>query len=336
MESEKRTGAAGCFKGGCLGCLVVVGLMVVIPVVLMVVALALGPAEELPERTELTQELPPLAGLPAEAPEPGAGAEAPPPGVGPEAFDGRELPTLPLGQEPIEVVLDLSKGSFIIEPGPAGEPLRVEADYDAGSFELEERFDPERGRYELSFDSRGGWLSMMRRRDGPPGRVRLIVPRGYPLTVRGAITMGESRVDLGGLWLKSTDLRFGAGSHRLAFSEALAEPMERLRVNGSFGEVEIDSAGNASPREVEVDHSMGSLTLDLRGQWRGDSTVDVECGFGECSVRRPETARLVVEHARVALGDRWDRGSGRLSELPADAPTVRLSVSATAGELRID
>jgi hypothetical protein len=333
--------AKGCAKGGCIGCAAVVAAVVVVPLLLVATA-RLTEREPEPRREELTRQLPPLpgtaAGGGAEGGAAGAGeppAEAPPAGV-PLGAVGAEVPALAAGAAPVRIVLELSKGSFEVEPGPPGSELRVEADYDAAAYRLEQRYDPDHREYELRFDSKGMLRVHFGGRHEVQSRVRLIIPRGYPVALAGHIKMGESTLDLGGLTLTEADLDLGMGSHRVDFSSPLAAPAARLSFDGSMGEMEIEHLGNASPAQVYVHHSFGSLRVDLSGRWRNDSTLDVTCGFGECAIEAPEDANLAVERARVRLGDKTVEGLDRLRPARPGVPTLHLSVESTAGELRID
>ena len=340
--------ARGCAKGGCIGCLAVVALVVGIPLLLAVAARLSESAPE-PRSQELSRELP---SLPRRG-EGGAGTgegrravealpegEVPPdrePAAGvPLAAEGAEVPVLAESAEPVWIYLDLSKGSFIVEPGPPGTALRVEADYDASRYELEEHLDPEGRSYSLRFDGKRSLLALFRPGRQQESRVRLVIPRGYPVALVGEIDMGESRLELGGLWLTELDLDLAMGSHSLAFSEPLAEPAKRLEVEGSMGELVLEGLGNASPGELRLESSFGSTRVDLEGAWRNDAEVAIEHHFGECVVRTPETAAISLEQVEMSMGERTIRGLDRLREARPGEPTLHLSVRGRAGELTIE
>lgn len=319
----------GCFKYGCVGCLSLGALAVALIFLFSALRLTFEPAEPRPEERSASHELPEPPELPA-VPYPGEDApDLPELGALPEA------PRTGAGR----IVLDLSMGSFIVRPGPADEPVHVEADYDSGSFELRESFvqgDDDNWTYELGFKARRGFLGMLMRGGVQSGenRVELTIPRGHPVEIVGKIGLGESKIDLGGLWVRTVDLDLGTGEHFIEFRDPLPFPMERFAVDGSIGELEIRKLGDASPREVVVDHSIGELFLDLQGTWRQDAEVDVKCGIGECRLWLPQNARVDVRRATVGIGEsnveRPDRA------LPEDAPTLTLDMSSNIGEVRIE
>jgi hypothetical protein len=318
--SEKR----GCFKTGCLGCLGAAALVLFVIVVLVVLGLLTGGREERIEPIDRTHRI-------RTSDSPGiTGAE--PSGEHSQAPIVREIDVA----EPGRIVLDLNRGSFEIRPGPPGEAIRLEGRYDAGHFDLTERYEPygETGwTYRVSFDQRGLGIQPFVQHERSENLVRLIVPRDAPIVLEGRVGIGESELELGGLWLLDVDLEMGIGEHTVSFGEPLPIPMGRLRLDTSIGELVVDGIGNASPREVRVKHSIGEVGVDLRGLWRRDAEIFVLCGIGECNVQVPRDVGLKVDRASVTLGD-----ASRPHEWPAPEagrPTLKLSVSGNIGEVLV-
>jgi hypothetical protein len=314
------------FKQGCLGCLALIVFTILALGTLTGVAFLRAPSEENRQRTRHTQEVPQVE-LPA-----AVVADAADPGAPPPIFPAAGIDV----SEPGRVVLDLSTGSFVVEAGPAGEPIRVEAYYDHSAFELEQGYesDGETGwTYRLSFKQRG-WLRMIISESSDPA-VTLILPRGSPMSLEASISKGESTLDLGGLWLLSADLELGMGEHDVRFNDPLASPMERFTVDGSMGAIGITRLGNASPSVVDVEHSMGELTVDLRGSWARDATVDARCGMGECSIRLPRDIPVDLASASVTMGGKNVGRMMRPEDAEPGSPVLHLSARASMGELRI-
>lgn len=327
----------GCWKGGCSGCAVGLVVLVALPLLALVLFLVVGSHEPRPDRTTLTF---PLPSVPEALPE--GALEAGPEGAleaGPEALP-QAGPEPGPGMPPLALFLDLSMGSFTLEPGPPGSELTVVADFDAAAYEIVEERGTDELRYALRFGSRGGWLGALRSRGGDLNEVHITVPRGYPVALSGNVRMGESRLDAGGLWLTEVDLDLGAGSHLLAFSEPLTGAADWVEVKGSMGEMEVERLGNASPRRARFEHSFGSFRLDLEGAWKQKADIVAECGFGECRVLRPENVPVVLERTAVNFGEKTVAGGPGLTpeeeELPDEAPVIHLWMSTDAGDLRVD
>lgn len=330
MREQGGRSGRGCLKTGfvgCAGCLVV-GVLAILGIV--AVGLILGvPDQELVSR-EFARELPMPEAEQRRALQP---SELQTPG---------EFPVTP-GEFEFEqvgrVVLDLSEGEFIVEPGPPGEPIRIEADYDSGSYELTEEFEGDEDSawvYRVKFASSLAWVQRIFSGNEPDNRVRIILPRGIPFALEGNVSLGEFDIELGGLWVTDVDMEAGIGEHKFSFDEPLPQPLDRFRLDGSIGETQISRLGNASPKDVSVDYNIGEVTLDLRGTWVQDSDIEASLNIGELSVYLPDedAAAVELERADVSIGDKDLRLFDR-APAPEGAPTLRLALSGTIGELSV-
>lgn len=293
-------------KVGCLGCLGLAGMAVALVALALSVTWVQLRSESVEERS-FAQPLPAGSGTPL---------------------------------EPGRLVVDLAYGDMRIEPAAPGEPLSVEGRYDTDDFRLDGRYEAsgETGWvYRLSLVSAGRvkFQGLRELLGGTPPEVRVRLPRGVPMAVEGRIAQGKSTSELGGLWLTSVDLALDEGDHRLDFGEPLHAPLSRLDLRTGKGQIAVTRVGNASPRELEVDHSMGQLDLDLRGDWRSDSEVRVQGSMGQITIDLPAALRVEgLDDVRVILGEYHGPAP---STRPAadDAPTLTLDLSVTMGGLDV-
>jgi predicted membrane protein len=166
-------------------------------------------------------------------------------------------------------------------------------------------------------------------------RVRIVVPSDLPFRLTGSTGMGETRFELGGLWVTEVDVEAGAGDHRFSFDEPTPAPMDGFFIDGSAGNLQVDDLGNGSPREVEIDLSAGESRVDLDGAWRADAEVSVKQGLGATNVHLPGTHVKVEVDAALSIGERIIRDLDRRADPPPGAPTVRVSVATLIGEIRV-
>jgi hypothetical protein len=103
-----------------------------------------------------------------------------------------------------------------------------------------------------------------------------------------------------------------------------------------MGELSLTGVGNASPERVELSHRIGSLTVDLRGAWKRDARIDVQCGLGECAVRVPRDVELDLAHASVMLGEESLPRPAEIRPPAEGRPTLHLSVANRIGEVRVE
>ena len=320
----------GCIKFGCIGCASMIAL--ILGLILLVSAIQLTSSSE-PEPTQAQAE----HTLPAAPPMPAGDFSADAPQT--IEIDGE----LGVPEAPVRggtLVLDVSMTELTVRPGPADQPLQVRGDFDGAKFELKEEYrQAEDGGwiYEVSFGAKGGFLGLTF--GGGSGNVNneleIIVPRGHPLSLQGEMGIGETRMDLSGLWVQDVNLEFGPGDHFIEVREPAPFPMASFQVESSMGEMEIRGLGDASPQTVDVHHGMGSLFLDLQGAWRRDAEAKVRFNMGECRVWVPEETRVDLKGGNMALGENRKRLPD-YSQLPADAPTVKLNVRGSMGEMRVE
>ena len=252
-------------------------------------------------------------------------------GVRSEEVEDRVLtPEMAHGGKPGKVVLRLSAGTFSVRPGKPGEPLRVEAKYDRRTYDMQERFETQEDgwTYELEFERTGNLLMTLLKGmvGGTSSEVDIYLPPDVPLDLALWLKQGETEVELGGLWLTETEIEFTQGAFVLEIDEPLREPMERLAFQGSMGGFMASGLGNASPRRLEVDFSMGGMELDLRGPWVADSEITIRMSQGGGELRLPRNVEIVgLETSRTDLR----------TEAEVPRPTLTFTVSSDRGELQI-
>ena len=316
--SDDKGRAAGCFKFSCLGCATLIAVLVGFSLLLGALQMFGGQGTPEVENVTLSRPLPGSAHL----------TEAP---------DARTVAPLPSGVNPAvqagRLELDLSMGEFILRPGPAGQPIQVEATYDKKSYELVEEFETEEDgqwTYKVRFGGRLGSLSALFGEEAD-NRVVITIPKDQPIALVGEIGIGENDSDLSGLWITEVDLDLGIGEHHLEFLDPPPEPMERFALNASIGELEVRGLGNASPREIDVNFNIGEVELDLGGEWQNDAEANLNFNIGEGRVRMPTTAHVEMERMSLAIGE--SQSDSPRHELPEGAPTVRLAVQGSIGEI---
>jgi hypothetical protein len=297
-------GATKWLKYGCFGCLGVLGVLIVVAATMSGIALNMVRSEQIEDR-ELSPQLP----------------------TTPPSAERRDPPAALPGAGAVR--LDLSHAAFYIEPGKPGQPLRVEARYDKAMYELEEVLesaDDGSWSYRVVFRRTGSSLlaTLKELFGGTGARVRVLLPPDVPLNLELRLREGETQAELGGLWLTDLDLDASQGGYQVDFSDPLKEPVERISLRGSMGGFMISELGNASPRALSVDMSMGGMQLDLRGEWVRDAEIDISSRMGGSVVRLP----------RGVLIEGLDRGGVSIApEQEVKPPTLSFSVSAEMGEL---
>lgn len=299
------SGKRGCFKTGCLGCL---GLLAVGILILGVAALFAWRGAG--DKEVVDREV--------SAPLPGQTVEA---------------AAVPVAGKGGRLVLRFSQGEFQLHAAPPGETLTVKANFDDDIYNLEDSFTVQPDStwvYEVRFwRTIGGLQALMRQimGGGHDNSIHVYVPRDVPIELVIDSREGGFEADLGGLWLTSADIRFAKGGFALEVSEPLREPLESLLINGSMGGFDASGLGNASPRVLGVRCRMGGAQIDLSGAWRNDCDGRLAVRMGGMAVIVPDD--VVVEGADVQGGE-LRRADG---EVPV--PVLRLVISQSMGEVEV-
>lgn len=272
-----------------------------------------------------------IQATPAEAPLPTA--EAPPRGAKPEA-------TAATG--PMQLSVELQEGTFTIKPGEPNGRVQVEGRFSEALYELTQRTETENGkpRTTIRFRSKApAWarfLAGIGNNDDNRPELTLLIPPAVPIDLSLNVSMGESKIDLGGLTLSELGLDLSMGNHEVNFRQPVVDGVKNLRLSASMGNVTVENLGNARAKSVDASGSMGNLTANLDGAWQpgSESELSFSQSMGEVRVNVPTKVKL---HADVRDSE------GKTRSVPADedetkdpkAPVVKVRVSASMGEARV-
>ena len=157
----------------------------------------------------------------------------------------------------------------------------------------------------------------------------LTISPTVPARLNLHLAAGESRVDLGGLNLRSAEIHTGASKSRFVFSSPTVGNCESLSFQVGAAEFRAEQLGNARCQAFDFAGGAGDLTLDFTGNWGSQSVVnaDIKMGVGTLQLNLPRDIGVQVEMSRflssfddsgfVKKGDtyysrNWDSAKSRL------------------------
>ena len=245
--------------------------------------------------------------------------------------------------EPLRLNLQLAEGRFTIEPCASGGEVQVQGTWAPGLYELTDNRETDSTgatrQATIRFRSKAPmWArviaGIMNGDSGDQPEVRVLVPRDVPVNLALQVSMGESRINLGGLTIRDLELDLSMGEHRVDFAEPVAEAIRRVRLNASMGDVSVDHLGNARPQIVESNGSMGNVTADLGGAWKPGAAVQLsfDQSMGELTVRVPAGVRLETDVTNSMAETR--RPPDTAPDDP-NAPLIKLRLTTSMGESRV-
>ncbi|MFQ5719870.1 MAG: hypothetical protein ACE5IK_10020 [Acidobacteriota bacterium] len=330
--AEGATKGGNLLRYGCFGCLGVIGFALICMVGVAGMAYMQVRNEEVAKETERPDL--PAGALPVAGGSQGggtSGAVGAMPDERPQATRGAARSAETVAGT---VILDLTQGEFEVVPGQPGEGLSVDATYDRKSYVLEKTLDATDDgswTYTVRFrrTSGGSGLGLFdaikRMLGGSRPSVRVTLPADQFLDLQVNMAQGGTRMDLGGLWLREAEIEFAQGGFQLRVSEPLQMPMERLTIDGRMGGFDASHLGNASPKTLDVDFTMGGMSLDLRGAWAADADISIKTSMSGGVVRVPDD--VIIEGLSVP-----GRPANPSAEL--QPPTLHFSSSSSMGDLQ--
>lgn len=194
------------------------------------------------------------------------------------------------GEDRLDVHVRYGAGELTILPGSAGELYRVTLRYDADVFDPVTRYD--HGQLEVGVEGVGKGIRM---RNTEAGRLRLQLSPEVPVDLDLDFGAGEADVDLSGLRIASVDVETGASDTELRFSEPNSMACEELKVTMGAAAFRALGLANAGCRQVEVEGGVGDLTLGFDGRWTRDMNAEITMALGSMTLVIPEDIGVRVD-----------------------------------------
>ncbi len=189
------------------------------------------------------------------------------------------------GARDLRVSVELAAGEFTIDVAKIDEAVILEAEYDSRHV----------ADYEVDYRVKGGTgildiESVLRRRrniDTEKNRCHLTFSSKYPATLDLDLGACDAEIDLGGMPLEELRMDIGAASCEIRFSEANPSRMESFSIDAGAASLELHWLGNANFEEFSFDGGAGSFELDFRGEYHGESMIDIDIGLGSADITLP-------------------------------------------------
>ena len=149
----------------------------------------------------------------------------------------------------------------------------------------------------------------------------------------------DGSLELGGLALKSLEVRDGASNVDLSFSEPNPVEMSILRYATGASDVNLTGLANANFSTLTFSGGAGNYTLDFSGELQQDAVATIDSGLGNLTLIIPDrvNAKVTVEGTAVNInhGSGWSQ-SGQEYTQEGEGFTLTIVVKMAAGNLLID
>ena len=245
------------------------------------------------------------------------------------------------GEEELQVDLGYGAGELTLRRGSPGALYRVAfrydedatapvVEYERGLLRVALPRSADRRRARMEFGDRASERSL-----------ELELAPNLPLDLELSFGAGRAEVDLTGLAVRSLELNTGASESVLRIDEANPERMESASFNVGVADFRIRGVGNLNAEEVVVKAGLGSVTLDLDGEWPADARLKLEMGLGALRIRVPESLGVELRNrdtflASVKIDGLARRGDGwRSPNWESARRKVEIDISAALGSIEL-
>lgn len=131
------------------------------------------------------------------------------------------------------------------------------------------------------------------------GHLQLELSRSAPLDLDLDLGAVESDLDLTGLRLSRVRVNSGASDGKLRFDSLNATRMSVLDISLGAASFRGDRLANANTQDIRVDAGVGSVELDMGGQWTQDIDLHVEVTAGVVTIHVPADVGVRVALKKV-------------------------------------
>ncbi|MEP7065451.1 MAG: hypothetical protein ABI889_05410 [Gemmatimonadota bacterium] len=221
----------------------------------------------------------------------------------------------------LHVVLRYDAGTVTV--GAAATPLLYDAkaSFDANQQRISRSFNPVSRTLRVGLDSSTMQASAKRsnRSRSAEGRLDLGLATGIPLDLDLDLGTTRARIDLSTLWVDAIRLSSGATEADVTFGSANPQPMRDLFVDAGVGSITIHQLGNARAQRATIASTVGSVDLDLSGNWTGDMPITLRVALASATLRVPRDVGIAM------------RLSHRIANIDSDGFTERDGVMYSTG-----
>ncbi len=187
--------------------------------------------------------------------------------------------------------------------------LRINTEDMSDAATLDISYDPKQVEYDIDYDVRKGTGRLVvetttRRKhhiEMEDNSLDLVLSRRYPVSLELDVGACEAKIDLGGLPLEYFELEIGAASGKIEFSQPNPIRLIKMSIDAGASSLDIRSIGNANFDLMTFDGGAGSFDLDFRGQYEGESKIDIDLGVSSADIILPRGVPVRIETG----GDSW-------------------------------
>lgn len=207
-----------------------------------------------------------------------------------------------LGREKMgEVEIELGSSHVVIEKGKSKNLIEADIDYNPNEFvpEMEQKRIGNSSRVRLFTKSKDKGVRIEDAFSG--NRCKVYLTDRIPLDLNVRLGGFKGNIDLTDLKLNTFSLGTGAGSAELSFQHRNPIICKEMNIETGVSKFDGKRLGNARFKKLKFDGSVGVYTLDLRGEYKGRSDVEINIVTGVLSIILPKDIGIRLKPSGLLL-----------------------------------
>jgi len=193
---------------------------------------------------------------------------------------------------------EFSTGEFTIIPEDINEAAIVDIDYNPRYIDYDVDYEEKGSTGYMYFESTNRRKNNINTEDNIWD---IVLSTRYTTSLDFEVGACDADFDLGGIPLTEFTMDLGAASAVIVFSEPNPERMKEISIDAGACSLEMESIGNSNFEEFNFSGGVGSFDLDFRGEYQGESIIDIDIGLGSADIILPRDIPVRIE----TDGDNW-------------------------------
>jgi hypothetical protein len=237
-------------------------------------------------------------------------------------------------------------GTMTVVPAEQAVLFSMALRYDEERSDPVHDYDPETRALTLGLTNMNvanvGFGRRSRREGREGGDLRVALSPSVPLDLELDLSAGRGDVELGGMSIRNLRIQSNAAETTVRFSRRNLDRIRTLDIEASAGMVKVERAANGNASVIGVRGRVGSVELDLTGEWTQSVTIDADLAVGSLRIRVPWDVGVSVQGRRVLTrldhgGTLVERDGAMVSENLDEAEhQMSVRVNSSLGSVKVE
>lgn len=266
----------------------------------------------------------------------------------PAPAQGTQHKEISLGHErEVSVVIDVSFGTVIIEPGETDKLLVADftapRDQESEEFHIKYSTRGDRGELVIKSKDRSRFWRDNDNKDVEDRVWTLRFSNALPMDFRIELGAGKGELDLTGLKIRSLEISSGASSVEMFCDKPNQIEAENIVIESGVSKFTAKNLANMNFAKLKFEGGVGSYKLDFGGKLRRDADARVAVGLGAITIDIPRETpvRLFYDDGWFSsfdLADGFTKRRGGVYETedyPRNEPALSIKVESGLGSVKV-